>query len=70
LDTLDLPSRFNHSDAAKQAPPLGGSFQRSVHLSDTVDELKVEATFNNGEVSLPKRPEAIGKQRTIPIKKG
>ena len=35
-------------------------------------EDKVEASFNNGvlKVSLPKRPEAIGKQRTIPIKKG
>jgi HSP20 family protein len=49
-----------------------GSFQRSVQLPDTVDEDKVEATFNNGvlKVSLPKRPEASGKQRTIPIKKG
>ena len=49
-----------------------GSFQRSVRLPDTVDEDKVEATFNNGvlRVSLPKRPEAIGKQRKIPIKKG
>jgi HSP20 family protein len=49
-----------------------GSFQRSVQLPDTVDEDKVEATFNNGvlKVSLPKRPEAIGKQRAIPIKKG
>jgi HSP20 family protein len=49
-----------------------GSFQRSVQLPDTVDEDKVEATFNNGvlKVSLPKRPEAIGKQRNIPIKKG
>ena len=49
-----------------------GSFQRSVRLPDTVDEDKVEASFNNGvlKVSLPKRPEAVGKQRTIPIKKG
>jgi HSP20 family protein len=48
-----------------------GSFQRSVRLPDTVDEDKVEASFNNGvlKVSLPKRPEAIGKQRTIPITK-
>jgi len=48
-----------------------GSFQQSVRLPDTVDEDKVEASFNNGvlKVSLPKRPEAIGKQRTIPIKK-
>ena len=49
-----------------------GSFQRSVRLPDTVDEDKVEASFNNGvlKVSLPKLPEAVGKQRTIPIKKG
>jgi HSP20 family protein len=49
-----------------------GSFQRSVQLPDTVDEDKVEATFINGvlKVSLPKRPEAIGKARTIAIKKG
>jgi HSP20 family protein len=48
-----------------------GSFQRSVRLRDTVDEDKVEASFNNGvlKVSLPKRPEAVGKQRMIPIKK-
>jgi HSP20 family protein len=49
-----------------------GSFQRSLRLPDTVDEDKIEASVNNGvlKVSLPKRPEAIGKQRTIPIKKG
>jgi HSP20 family protein len=49
-----------------------GSFQRAMRLPDTVDENKVEASFNNGvlTVSLPKRPEAIGNQRTIPIKKG
>jgi HSP20 family protein len=49
-----------------------GSFQRSLRLPDTVDEDKVEANFDKGvlKVMLPKRPEAIGKQRTIPIKKG
>jgi HSP20 family protein len=48
-----------------------GSFQRSLRLPDTVDEDKVEAGFDNGvlKVSVPKRPEAIGKQRTIPITK-
>jgi HSP20 family protein len=48
-----------------------GSFQRSVQIPDTIDEDKVEASFDNGilKVRLPKRPEAIGKQRTIPIKK-
>jgi HSP20 family protein len=35
-----------------------GIFQRSVRLPDTVDEDKVEASFDNGvlKVSLPKRP--------------
>jgi HSP20 family protein len=49
-----------------------GSFQRSLRLPDTVDEDKVEANFDKGvlKVKLAKRPEAIGKQRTIPIKKG
>jgi HSP20 family protein len=48
-----------------------GSFQRSLRLPDTVDEDKVEASFDNGvlKVSVPRRPEAIGKQRTIPITK-
>src|SRR5215475_10095288 len=49
-----------------------GSFQRSLRLPDTVDEDKVEASFDNGvlKVRIPKRPEAVGKQRTIPMKKG
>ena len=48
-----------------------GSFQRSLRLPDTVDEDKVEASFGNGvlKVIVPKRREAIGKQRTIPITK-
>jgi HSP20 family protein len=48
-----------------------GSFQRSLRLPDTVDDDKVEANFDKGvlKVTLSKRPEAIGKQRTIPIKK-
>jgi HSP20 family protein len=49
-----------------------GSFQRSLRLPDTIDEDKVEASFNNGvlKVTIPKRPEAIGQRRTIPISKG
>jgi HSP20 family protein len=48
-----------------------GSFQRSLMLPDTVDQDKVEANFDNGvlKIKVPKRPEAIGKQRTIPITK-
>ena len=43
-----------------------------MRLPDTVDEDKVEVIFNNGvlKVSLPKRLEASGKQRTMPLKKG
>ena len=46
-----------------------GSFQRSLRLPDTVDQDKVEASFDNGvlKIKVPKRPEAIGKQHTIPI---
>ena len=48
-----------------------GSFQRSLRLPDTVDEDKVAASFDNGvlKVRIPKRPEAVGKQRKIPITK-
>ena len=48
-----------------------GSFHRSLRLPDTVDEDKVEASFDNGvlKVRIPKRPEAVGKQRKIPITK-
>jgi HSP20 family protein len=40
----------------------GSSFQRSLRLPDTVNEDKVEASFDNGvlKVIVPKRPEAIG----------
>jgi len=49
-----------------------GSFQRSLRLPDTVDEDKVEASFDKGvlKISLPKWPETIGKERKIPITKG
>jgi len=48
-----------------------GSFQRSLRLPDSVDEDKVEASFDNGvlKVRIPKRPEAVGKQHRIPITK-
>ena len=53
-------------------PNFHGSFHRSLRLPDTVDEDKVEASFDNGvlKVRVPKRPEAVGKQRKIPITKG
>jgi HSP20 family protein len=63
--------RNEEKESYRMAERRYGSFQRSVRLPDTVNEDKVEASFNNGvlKVSLPKRPEAIGKQRTIPITK-
>ena len=43
-----------------------GSFQPSLRLPDRVDENKVEGVL---KVIVPKRSEAIGKARTIPITK-
>jgi HSP20 family protein len=47
-----------------------GSFQRSIRLPETVDEDKVEASFDKGvlTVTLPKRPEAVKAQKKIEIK--
>ena len=46
------------------------SAHSACHIRLTRD--KVEANFDKGvlKVKLLKRPEAIGRQRTIPIKKG
>ncbi len=58
-------------DHACKAAIGGNHDQRSLRLPDTVDQDKVEASFDNGvlKIKVPKRPEAIGKQRTIPITK-
>jgi len=47
-----------------------GQFQRSVQLGSDVDPERVEATFNNGvlTITLPKRPEVQGKAKRIEIK--
>lgn len=47
-----------------------GSFQRVFSLPSGVNEEKIEAKFNKGvlSVSLPKKPEAIKKDKTVPIK--
>lgn len=73
--TIRGEKRFEHDEEKENYRMMErryGSFQRSLRLPDSVDDDKVEASFDNGvlKVSLPKRPEAIGKQRTIPIKKG
>ncbi|MGO9171927.1 MAG: Hsp20/alpha crystallin family protein [Rhodomicrobium sp.] len=47
-----------------------GSFHRSIRLPETVDEDKVEASFDKGvlTVTLPKRPEMVKAQKKIEIK--
>lgn len=49
-----------------------GSFQRSFTLPDGVDPDKIEASFNNGvlTVKLPKKPEAIKPEKKIAVKAG
>ncbi len=48
-----------------------GSFQRSLRLPDTVDDAKVQASFDKGvlKVTAAKRPEAVKAERRIEIKK-
>ncbi len=47
-----------------------GAFQRSFRLPDTVDQERIEATFDNGvlKVTLPKKKEAQGKAKKINVK--
>ncbi len=49
-----------------------GSFERSLRLPDTLDENKIEASFDKGvlKISAPKRPEAQKTERKIEIGKG
>jgi HSP20 family protein len=48
-----------------------GSFQRSFEVPDGVDAERIEASFKNGvlTVNLPKSPEALKKEKSIPVKK-
>lgn len=48
-----------------------GSFQRSLRLPDSVDENKIEASFDKGvlKISAPKRADAQKSERKIPIGK-
>src|SRR5262245_15601552 len=49
-----------------------GAFERSLQLPDTIDETKVEATFNKGvlKITAAKKPEAAKAERKIAIGKG
>jgi len=49
-----------------------GSFERSLRLPDTLDDSKIEASFEKGvlKISAPKRPEAVKAERKIEIGKG
>jgi HSP20 family protein len=48
-----------------------GSFQRSFQVADSIDSDKATAVFEKGvlKVTLPKRSEAVGAERRIPIGK-
>ena len=47
-----------------------GSFQRVFNLPKGVDPQKIDASFNNGvlSISLPKKPEAMKADKIVPIK--
>ena len=49
-----------------------GSFERAFELPDSADEEQIKAEFNKGvlRVVVPKRPEAVKAEKTIPIGKG
>jgi HSP20 family protein len=49
-----------------------GSFHRTMRVPDGVDEGKIEARFDKGvlTITLPKRPEAVAKERKIEVKRG
>jgi HSP20 family protein len=49
-----------------------GSFQRSLRLPDSVDESKIEASFDKGvlKISAPKRADSQKPERKIPVSKG
>jgi HSP20 family protein len=48
-----------------------GAFEHSLRLSDTIDETKVNATFDKGvlRITAAKKPEAVKAERKIEIKK-
>jgi HSP20 family protein len=48
-----------------------GAFQRSFQLPETIDEERINASFDKGvlRIAIPKRPEAVKAERKIPIGK-
>jgi HSP20 family protein len=51
---------------------LYGAFERSFEMPEGVDTEKVEARFDKGvlKITLPKKPEALKKEKKIEIKTG
>jgi HSP20 family protein len=49
-----------------------GSFHRAMRVPDAIDEARIEAKFDKGvlTVTLPKRPEAVAKERQIEVRRG
>ena len=49
-----------------------GSFERSLRLPETVDENKIEASFDKGVLRIvaAKKPEAVKAEKKIEVKKG
>lgn len=48
-----------------------GSFHRALNVPDSVDEDKISAKLSGGvlTITLPKRPEAVGASREIPVER-
>ncbi|MDR3536375.1 MAG: Hsp20/alpha crystallin family protein [Acetobacteraceae bacterium] len=73
-DTLTIRGEKKEEKEEKQAgyylsERRFGAFSRSFQLPAGVDESKIEASFKKGvlTVTLPKKPEAIHAERTIPV---
>lgn len=64
--------REDKSESYYVAERSFGSFERSLRLPGTLDESKIEASFDKGvlKISAPKRPEAVKAERRIEIGKG
>jgi HSP20 family protein len=48
-----------------------GSFHRALNVPDSIDEDKISAKLSGGvlTITLPKRPDAVGASREIPIER-
>ncbi|TBW02778.1 Hsp20/alpha crystallin family protein [Azotobacter chroococcum] len=73
--TIKGEKKEEHEDRKKDtyvAERYYGAFQRSFALPVEVDAERIEARFDKGvlTLSLPKKPEALADEKTIPIKAG